>query len=141
MIGCYLSASGKQFDVDTFLEDSSFDPEVVHYYGDQTRLPGRVCESSGFALDINDVFGQLTVQIPSAIQFLRDQQQELRRLTEFPGVTDVRIVFTYCPGNVATRDEYFPPELVRLAGSLSIGIGLSIYPGDFDPAEFTCKAN
>lgn len=137
MIGCYLSASGEQFDVDTFLEDSSFDPDVVHYVGDKTRLPGRFCENSGFAVYINDVFGQLNVQIPPALQFLRDQQMELRRLVGFPGVTDVRIVFTYCPGNLPTRDEYFPPELLHLAGSLSIGITLSVYPGEFDPADYT----
>jgi hypothetical protein len=31
--------------------------------------------------------------------------------------------------------------LLRLAGSLSIGITLSVYPGEFDPEDFTWKAD
>ena len=74
------------------------------------------------------VFGDLERQIRPALRFLRRQQRELERLAQNPSVSDLRLTFPYCPEDRMHYD-YFPPELLALAGSHRIGIALSVYPG------------
>ena len=130
-IGCWFSAGGVELDVDAFLADSSLEPDSVVYRGQITKLPGRPVEETGFSIIVSEteVFGDLAPQIPDAIQFLKDNRGELHRLSCFPNVTDLCLTFPYCPGDTAMRSEYFPSELLALAGSLRIGISLSVYPG------------
>ena len=135
MLGCYFIATGSDmgldFDVESFLATSSLVADYIYHRGERSGHKNQPFDSSGFSVTISETgFGHLNLQIPAALDFLRDKEEELERLMRFPGLKDMRVVFTYCPGNAAMRSEYFSPELLRTAGSLSIGIALSVYPGE-----------
>ncbi|MBI5385905.1 MAG: hypothetical protein HZA90_14600 [Verrucomicrobia bacterium] len=130
MLGCYLSASGEEFDVGSFLSTTTLKPDAVFYRGQPLApLDGQVKET-GFSVMICEtrLFGDLDQQISHALQFLRKEQRELVRLAQSPGVTDLRLTFPYCHEE-RMGYEYFPPELLALAGSCGIGLALSVYPG------------
>lgn len=131
-LGCYFIAGGRTFDVDSFLKRTTLDADIVFHRGQPLKVPkGKVLKESGFSVTINHtkVFGDLGPQIPKALKFLRNHQKELRRLSRFPGVSDLRLVFPCCRPDGTYGVERFPAELVALAGSSRIGIELSFYPG------------
>jgi hypothetical protein len=130
MLGCYFTASGKKFDVDSFLRTTTLKPDAIFYRGQPlTPLPGRV-EETGFSVTICEtrVFGDLDQQIPRALRFLRKSQTELARLAKRSEVTRLRLTFPYCPAG-KLGSEFFPAELLALAGASDIDIALSVYPG------------
>jgi hypothetical protein len=131
-LGCYFSASGLTFDVDSFLRRSTLDADAIFYRGQRLKVPnGKLQKVSGFSVTINHtrVFGDLGQQIPKALKFLRNHQAELRRLSRFPGVSDLWLVFPCCRPEGTYGVERFPAELLELAGSRGIDIDLSFYPG------------
>ena len=132
-LGCYFTASGRTFDVDSFLRRTTLDADAVFYRGQPLKIPkGKLQKVTGFSVTINHtrVFGDLEPQIPKALRFLRKQQRELLRLSRFPGVSDLRLVFPCCRPEGTYGVERFPAELLELAGSRRIYIELSFYPGD-----------
>jgi len=92
---------------------------------------------TGFVIQISEGFGRLSSHTAVASDFLREHELELSRLSRYHGVTDMRLDFGYdrCP-DAAIQCDYLPPELIALAGSLRIGIELSLYPA-LDPASET----
>jgi hypothetical protein len=131
-LGCYFTAGGRRFDVDSFLKRTTLDVDVVFYRGQPLKVPeGELQERSGLSVTINHtkVFGDLGPQIPKAMKFLRKHHAELRRLSRFAGVSDLRLVFPCCRPEGTYGVERFPAELLELAGSCGIGIELSFYPG------------
>jgi hypothetical protein len=132
-LGCYFTASGRTFNVDSFLKRTTLDADAVFYCGQILKVPkGRLQKVSGFSVTINHtrVFGDLEAQIPKALSFLRKQQRELLRLSRFPGVSDLRLVFPCCRPEGTYGVERFPAEMLELAGSRGISIELSFYPGN-----------
>jgi len=131
-LGCYFTACGRTFDVDSFLKRTTLDVDAVFHRGEPLQaFKGKSREVSGCSVTINHtkVFGDLGPQIPKALKFLRKYRAELRRVSRFPGVSDLRLVFPCCRPEETYGVERFPAELLELAGSLSIGIELSFYPG------------
>jgi len=131
-LGCYFTASGRAFDVDSFLKRTTLEVNAVFYRGQPLKIPqGQLQKTSGFSVTVNHtrVFGDLEPQIPKALKFLRNHQAELRRLSCFPGVSDLRLVFPCCRPEGTCGVERFLAELLELAGSRSIDIELSFYPG------------
>ena len=62
-------------------------------------------------------------QIEDAISFLKSNQKELAKLLEFPGADTNYIDFAIEDRlDVGLQCDRFPPELLRLAGNLGIGI-------------------
>ena len=62
-----------------------------------------------------------------AIEFLTHNKTQLHQIMSLPGVEgalDFGIVWR----DVAFQCDYFPPELIRIAGELGLGIELSQYP-------------
>jgi hypothetical protein len=138
MPGCVLHASGEQFAVDAFLTDSSLTPYVVRHRGDAIRSvarPGRRYEESSLSLDASSADGDLETECADVLQFLRTHASELARLAQFPGVTDIRLDFAYYRRKTFLQCDYLPPELLFLAGSLRIGIELSLYPAPAKPRK------
>ncbi len=82
---------------------------------------------SGMRLNISDADGELAEEISDAFRFLAAHKCELERLRNFSGVSDVRLDFGYYRRAVVAQFDYFPPELLALAGNLGIGIELSLY--------------
>lgn len=131
MPGCVLHARGEQFAVDAFLAESSLAPYQVHRRGEPIQSvtrPGRHYEDSGFSLDASAADGDLEAECAEVLQFLRTHASELARLAQFPGVNDIRLDFGYYRRKSFCQCDYLPPELLLLAGSLRIGIELSLYP-------------
>ena len=119
--------------MDLFLRRSTLDAQAVFYRGQPLKVPkGKLQKESGFSVTINHtrVFGELEPQIPKALRFLRKQRRELLRLSRFPGVSDLRLVFPCCRPEGTYGVERFPAELLELVGSHRISIELSFYPGD-----------
>lgn len=135
----YFRATGENFDVDRFLEGSFLVPDRVFHRGEpKIRLKGRTWPYSGFGFDVGGDFGRLRSQCVEAEKFLKECRQELRRLVVFPGVSDLRLIFSYCPGNIPNVTEYFPPEMLEELGPARIGIELDVYPGSNERLAHEC---
>ncbi len=134
-MSCVLRAKGSDFLVDRFLEGSELIPCDVYQKG-EPRSPankpqGNAHESSGLHVEISEAdFDNLQGQIEDAISFMKQHKSELERLCKFPGVKGVCLDFGIAKRDVVAQYDYFPPELLYLAGSLGIGIELSQYPVD-----------
>ncbi|HEY3857560.1 MAG TPA: hypothetical protein VGO67_24525 [Verrucomicrobiae bacterium] len=101
----------------------------------ERRTQTKVCEDSGFSLDVSNIDGELSGQIKDAIVFLRKHQSEISRLVGFPGVDDRRLDFGYDNRNAFVQCDYLPPELLALTGSLGVGIELSLYSALSDESK------
>jgi hypothetical protein len=66
-------------------------------------------------------------QIDETIAFLTVNEQQIQALRLFPGVEDLTLDFWILRRDVYAQFDRLPPELVRLAGSLGLGIELSQY--------------
>lgn len=136
---CVLRVSGAQLDVDACLAAVGLEPLRVYRAGEPrraTRPDGPRNQQSGFnvevsAAEMNDLDGQ----IRDACNFLRAHQAALSTVSGWPGVEDLRLDFAIelriGQAEVVAQFDYFPPELVRLAGALGLGLEMSLYP----PAE------
>ena len=132
-MSCYLRASGANFAVDDFVKGSSLFPCDCRIYhkGEpvfpKTQPHGRVEECSGVNIKVSAAKrGDLIAQIEDTIAYLKTNGDEITRLGQFPGVEIIGLDFGIeIPDELETN--YFPPELLYLAGSLGIGIELTYY--------------
>ena len=124
-MACCITVNGSNFDVDGFLSQTKLDGIHIRRKGD--LLPkGRVLKQSEISMDLceADVDVGLTEQIQKTIAFLKKNKKELKRLSKYSGVDEVYISF-----GIPLRDEvaifdFFPAELLSLAGSIGLGIHL-----------------
>jgi len=135
IMSCILRASGKNFDVDKFLSQTKLQPCAVFKKGKpkyQARPKGKKNEFSGINIEVSNAdFNQLDQQIQDAIKFLQKNKDEVRNLIDFLGLdSESEIDFAIEKRNVRAQTDYFPPKLLVLAGTLGLGIRLSIYPCD-----------
>jgi hypothetical protein len=85
--------------------------------------------ASGFHADISTAdFSNLQGQIADAVRFVEQNQDELVRLVGFPGVENVSVDFGIEERDIAAQSERFPPNLLRLLGSLGIWLEFRLYP-------------
>lgn len=127
-----IRAVGSDFDVDAFLDGCTFPVCHVYRRGEPlfpTHLEGRRNRLSGVSIDVSDTdFGPLVEQVVEAIEFLRSEAEQIRRLVEWPGVEGVTLDFGIEWRNVAAQCDHLPAELVRLAGGLGLALEVSHYP-------------
>ncbi len=88
-------------------------------------------------VNVSDAAGNLTGQCRDAIAFLRSNKTELQRLKVYRGIDECWLDFGYDRRDVAVQCDYLPHELLLLAGSLGIGIELSLYPPAADAEKST----
>jgi hypothetical protein len=120
--------SGLVFNVDDFLQESKIVPYDVWHNGER-KSAKRVHESSGFSLVASETdMDNPKQQIEDAIAFLKMNQSGLTQLKDFPGAEAKYLDFAIQDRDVAIQCDYFPSELLRLAGNLDIGIEVSRYP-------------
>ena len=130
MPGCVLRASGAKFLPAEFLARSSFRPCNVFHAG-APRGGASVWTTSGFTVEVSAASGEeLDTQIEDALAFLHRHSDELNRLANMNELEDLRLDFGVSRKNGFLQSSYLPPELVRLAGKLNIGIEISIYGAD-----------
>jgi hypothetical protein len=129
---CTLRATGKNFEVNVFLQNSKLKPNTVSHKGRPRRKnkpDGVECEFSGFSCIVSEKnFNNLEGQIVDAIKFLKSNRVELQKLIKFSSVEDVRLDFGIERREIFSQCDYFSPELLFIAGKLGIGIELSQYP-------------
>src|SRR5687767_9073790 len=131
MAGCYFRASGDEFDVDSFLIGSSLDVDEVYHKGKRKGPKGKAERFTGFSVWVSEDSLSLKTQIPQVIAFLHENEGELSRLAEYPGVTELLLDFAYeRRAGAAIQSDKLPPELLTLAGGLGITIELTLYPND-----------
>lgn len=98
----------------------------MHRKGEFNRK-GKAYINSGFSLDVSES-SNLQTEISDAIAFLDQNESELKRLQNFPGVENMRFDFGHYQRAVIAQFDYFPPSLISRAGRLGIGIEISLYP-------------
>jgi hypothetical protein len=128
-----LKASGKSFDVDAFLKKSKLKPYRIYRKGEcrfkRIEKKERLKES-GLCIDTTDSgFDDFTKQVRQTISFLKKNQNELKKLTAFPGV-DAVIDFGFAKRDAVVQCDLLPVELIRLAGSIGLAIEMSLYPSE-----------
>lgn len=126
---CYLRVAGENFDVDGFVSRTKmFSPEKITKWRMGEPFRRGVRKNSGFMLEICEVESEgIEEQATKAINFLRENFEELKHLMEQTDSADSYLQFVIDKRDVANQNDLFPAELVRLSGSLGLGILLSQY--------------
>ena len=131
-----LRVLGDAFDPDEFLATARLPVCSKFRKGEQASSRGRLYETSGFNCVASRDTEELHEQVPDAIAFLTTHADDLRTLADINGIESKFLDFGYAcrlgSNGVALQGDYLPPELLRLAGSLGIGIALSLYPASSD---------
>jgi hypothetical protein len=129
---CVLRASGVNFDVDEFLKISSLDALTAYHRGavqSPTSSVTRRTDSSGMKVSVSArEFCDLNGQVDDAVGFLRENDRELRRLRDFPGLERMDLEFPVEDRDLVFQRDAFPHQLLLLLGELRIGLIVSRYP-------------
>src|SRR5262245_38356794 len=126
---CVLRVHGDELVPERFLETSSLAPYSVFNRGDRRfKVGNAVYETSGFKVDVSFAdWKDRQGQFADAIEFLRRNATELRRLMSWPGVEEVILDFPFEATGFATFIRC-PLELAREASGIGIQLEFSIYP-------------
>jgi hypothetical protein len=88
-------------------------------------------KESGIQIVTSDApFDRLDLQIKETISFLKKNRVEVKRLSRMPGIKWFKIDFAIDKRDAFGQFDYFPPELLKLAGDLGLGLELSQYTYD-----------
>jgi hypothetical protein len=74
--------------------------------------------------EISDLSGR----VEDAVGFLTENEQELRRLRDFPGLERMELDFPVEDRDLVFQRDAFPYQLLSLLGGLHIGLIVSRYP-------------
>ena len=137
---CVLRVSGQRFDPSRFLARSKLKPYSVFRAGEPrfaSEPNGARHEVSGFKVKVSRrSWERLAGQVTDAVAFLKKHKRALTKLRSIREVEDIRLDFPLDllidRRTVFTQFDYFPPELVSLAGVLGCGLEVSIYPRDLE---------
>jgi Domain of unknown function (DUF4279) len=130
MPGCVFRASGDEFKPHEFLASSLFNACNVFRKG-EPRGKTSIWNSSGFTVEVSAASGnELRKQVQDAVEFLVTNREEIVRLKDCTGLSDIRLDFGINRKNGFLQCSYLPPQLLELAGALKVGIELSIYGED-----------
>lgn len=128
-----FSASGRRFDVDSFLAETGFEPESVWHRGElvNSQKPrGERLSTSGFMITVGKRdFAKLAIQVRRSIRFFESPQaqQMLTALSRWPEAkAELDFGIAWLP--VIAQFDYLPPRLVKSAGRFGIGLIVSHYP-------------
>ncbi len=131
-MSCVLRASGTYFDVDEFLKTSTLDVLTAFRRGAvqfPTASITRKSEYSGMSISVSTrEFSDLRGQIEDAIRFLSDNEPELRRLRDCPGLERMELDFPIEEREMVYQRDAFPHQLLSLLGNLRIALVVSRYP-------------
>lgn len=131
-MSCVLRASGACFDVDEFLKTSTLDVLTAFHRGG-AQFPAssitRKSEFSGMSVSLSTrEFSDLTGQIEDAIRFLSENERELIRLRDFPGIERMELDFPIEEREVVYQRDAFPYQLLSRLGDLRIALVVSRAP-------------
>ena len=121
-MSCVLRIDVDGSELNHLLEQSAMPPYRVDRKGEPSCIHFNVSDA-----DFND----LKLQIVDAISFLKRNEDVLKYVMGHDGVSGGELDFGVERRDVAVQVDRLPPELLRLAGLIDIGVTLSYY----DPAE------
>jgi hypothetical protein len=91
----------------------------------------QLCEEYRISFDISDrEWDEFEGQVSDAILFLEKYTNQIKELFATHSITDACLDFplwSRLDENIVNQNDYIPRELIKLAGELNIGIGMSIY--------------
>jgi hypothetical protein len=142
MPGAVLHVVGEAFDPRPTLDGMSLHPYSEFRKGEKcfpdNPQSERRHQVGGLKCDVSSADGVLAEEVIDAIAFLERHYDDLARLGGVPEVESMYIDFGHnlrIDGEaVVVQCDRLPPELLRLAGELGIGIELSLYPRSGEPA-------
>lgn len=129
-MSCVLRIGGEQLDVDALMGSIGLPAYRVDRKG-APRLPRShgPFEVSMVHLDVSaSAFWDLQAQVADAIAFLTANADVLATALRFPGVDRAILDFAVEAKDLPVDSKYLPPDLLRRAGELGLGIELSSYP-------------
>jgi hypothetical protein len=131
-MSCMLRIAGVKLDIDRLLAAVPLKPTMSYRKGEpcrKTEPRGRRNKYSGAGFLVSDAdFDQFDEQKKDAIAFLKAKKAVIRKIMRWPGVDGGGLDFGIKRRDVFVACDYFPEELVRLAGGLGLSIELSQYP-------------
>lgn len=133
-MSCVLRLTSTEGDLASWIARSRLPIDQSHRRGELRtgRWRGRAYADSGFSCVVSECGGDdLPGQVADTVRFLREHGAELRELRAGSQVDDLRLDFSVWQRTgvaAVTQSDYFPPELLKLAGDLGIGIEVSLYP-------------
>ncbi len=134
-MSCVLSIIGENLDIDTFISQTNIPGFNIKHKGDPiTLVSNKKAKHSSASIITSDAdFDDIKGQISDTINFLNKYRDNLKHIVNTPEIEYATINF----GVDSIIDEahliqsfYFTPELVKICGSLGIGIELSTYKED-----------
>jgi hypothetical protein len=129
-MSCVLRATGNDFQVESFLPSSSFFPCNVFLKG-ELRSKDSAWDSNGLTIEVSEAASNnLVQQIQDALDFLQVNKSELIRLRNYSGLEMMSLDFRVDRRDVFIQSNFFPSNLITLAGELELCIELSIYGQD-----------
>lgn len=134
-MSCVLRITGNNLDVDKFMKNSHLKPYRVDRKGQsiiKSAPKSKKANSSAFHFDVSHAdFSALDKQIKDAINFLKKNKKYLkvikRNRTVDSALLDFAITSRMKSKGTFVQCDFFPAELLKLAGELNIGIELSQY--------------
>ena len=130
-MSCVLRAIGTAFDVDAYLKSSRLVASIVFRRG-EPRTPGQPegprRTASGLNVAVSDAnVDDLAAQVRDALRFLREHEDDLRRLGSCPGMEEVCLDFALRRRDVVAQSDLFPADLLWQAGALDIDLVVTHY--------------
>ncbi|TFF36548.1 hypothetical protein [Mucilaginibacter psychrotolerans] len=133
-MSCNLKLGGTDFNVDAFIEKSGLTVYDIHRHGEPVfkfKPDGRKHDGSGCAAAVSDAkFNDFNEQVNDAIGYLEHNGETLKHISTAEGLDYAFLHFgvSFNPGNGFYQSHRLPPELVKLAAEVNIGITISMYP-------------
>ncbi len=133
---CVLRVESKTTSFTEFLKKTDLAVYRSHSKGDRMNFGKRLpYEDYGFSCKVSKKdWDDFEGQTDDALAYLKKHYNDLSTLIQTHSVDDIRFDIPYWgprPWNGVTlmvSSRYLPPELLKLAGELGIGIELSLYP-------------
>jgi hypothetical protein len=129
-----LRISGLNLDMDSLIQQIALEPESVWRkgepkFGSRPNGTEHKHQRSGANYLVSDAeFEDFEGQKSDAAEYLKLHETEIKEILSFPGLERAVLDFGISRRDVAVQSDYFPPELIKLAGGLGLGIELSQYP-------------
>ena len=130
-MSCILRVAGEKLDINELL-DVEWEPEVYWVKGEprlQSRPNGEKHLTSGANYCISDAdFDEFTLQKEEVIKYLYENEEKIKAIQNLSAHEGAYLDFAIEQRDVAVQCDSFPPELIKLAGALGLGIEISQYP-------------
>lgn len=129
-MGALLRISGAKLNADALKIGWSLKPLAVHRKGDASILKNRKNSQTQLVYEVSAKgFSNLKGQIKDAIGFLKKNKKYLTRISGNKSIDYIALDFCFnsriSVRNVEVQYDYYPSELIRLAGNLNLHIWIT----------------